>query len=207
MKSSLLLPNTVTPSGLMIVGADNQDTLNDARLAILGQVMRAGNALGIQFDQPKKVIDLYAGTPQQQKNIMVKRSFCEPPPEGVKYQINMVGSRSGSYNFCGDEASSNVIPMIRTAGASGEKSVIIFSQTISNASSLLLTTLVTAMTTAKNNFQHPKQIKTTSAKTFCRSPYREQTHVVRVPESLLPTVYQLLDQARKDVEEAAWLDL
>lgn len=138
MKSSLLLPNTVTPSGLMIVGADNQDTLNDARLAILGQVMRAGNALGIQFDQPEKVIDLYAGTPQQQKNIMVKRSFCEPPPEGVKYQINMVGSRSGSYNFCGDEASSNVIPMIRTAGASGEKSVIIFSQTISNASSLLL---------------------------------------------------------------------
>jgi hypothetical protein len=30
---------------------------------------------------------------------------------------------------------------------------------------------------------------------------------VRVPESLLPTVYQLLDPARKDVEDAAWLDL
>jgi hypothetical protein len=138
MKSSLLPIDTVIPSGLMIVGANNQDTLNDARLAILGQAMRAGNALGFQFDQPKKVIDLYAGTPQQQKNILVKSSFCEAPPDGVEYKISMVGSRSGSYNFCGDEAASNVIPMIRAAGASGEKSVILFSQTISNASSLLL---------------------------------------------------------------------
>jgi len=138
MKSSLLLQDAVIPSGLMIVGANNQDTLNDARLAILGQVMRAGNALGVQFDQPEKIIDLYAGTPQQQKNILVKSSFCEAPPEGVEYKISMVGSRSGSYNFCGDEAASNVIPMIRAAGASGEKSVILFSQTISNASSLLL---------------------------------------------------------------------
>jgi hypothetical protein len=62
------------------------------------------------------------------------------------------------------------------------------------------------MTIAKNNSQHPKQMKTAPAKTFCRSPYREATTVVRVPESLLPTVYQLLDQARKDVEDAAWLD-
>ena len=138
MKSSLLLQDAVIPSGLMIVGANNQDTLNDARLAILGQAMRAGNALGFQFDQPKKVIDLYAGTPQQQKNILIKSSFCEAPPEGVEYKISMVGSRSGSYNFCGDEAASNVIPMIRAAGASGEKSVVLFSQAISNASSLLL---------------------------------------------------------------------
>ena len=138
MKSSLLMQDTVIPSGLMIVGANNQDTLSDARLAILGQVMRAGNELGIQFDQTEKIIDLYAGTPQQQKNILVKSSFCEPSPEGVKYEISMVGSRSGSYNFCGDEAASNVIPMIRTAGASGEKSVVLFSQAISNPSSLLL---------------------------------------------------------------------
>ncbi len=62
------------------------------------------------------------------------------------------------------------------------------------------------MTIAKNNSQHPKQMKTGPAKAFCRSPYREATTVVRVPESLLPTVYQLLDQARKDVEDAAWLD-
>jgi hypothetical protein len=44
------------------------------------------------------------------------------------------------------------------------------------------------------------------AKAFCRSPYREQTHVVRLPESLFPTIYQLLGQARQDVEDAAWLD-
>ncbi len=63
------------------------------------------------------------------------------------------------------------------------------------------------MTIAKNNSQHPKQMKTSPAKAFYRSPYREATTVVRVPESLLPTVYQLLDQARQDVEDAAWLDL
>ncbi|MBP9058970.1 MAG: hypothetical protein KBF98_01490 [Rhodoferax sp.] len=62
------------------------------------------------------------------------------------------------------------------------------------------------MTIAKNNSQHPKQIQTAPAKAFYRSPYREATTVVRVPESLLPTVYQLLDQARQDVEDAAWLD-
>ena len=61
------------------------------------------------------------------------------------------------------------------------------------------------MTTAKNNFQHPKQIKTSPSKTFCRSPYREATTVVRVPESLLPEVYRLLDQCRQDVEGSAWL--
>jgi hypothetical protein len=66
--------------------------------------------------------------------------------------------------------------------------------------------LVTAMTIAKNNSQHPKQIKAGPAKAFCRSPYREQTHVVRVPESLLPEVYRLLDQCRQDVEDAAWLE-
>jgi len=62
------------------------------------------------------------------------------------------------------------------------------------------------MIIAKNNSQHPKQMKTGPAKAFCRSPYREATTVVRVPTSLLPTVYQLLDQARQDVEDAAWLD-
>jgi hypothetical protein len=62
------------------------------------------------------------------------------------------------------------------------------------------------MTIAKNNSQHPKQIETSRGKAYCRSPYREATTVVRVPESLLRTVYQLLDQARQDVEDAAWLD-
>ena len=62
------------------------------------------------------------------------------------------------------------------------------------------------MTITKNNSQHPKQIKTAPAKAFCRSPYREPTTVVRVPESLLPEVYRLLHQCRQDVEDAAWLD-
>ena len=62
------------------------------------------------------------------------------------------------------------------------------------------------MTTANNNSRHPKQIKTNPAKAFCRSPYREQTHVVRVPESLLATVQLLLAECRQDVEDAAWLE-
>ena len=62
------------------------------------------------------------------------------------------------------------------------------------------------MTIVKNNLQHPKQMKTAPAKTFYRSPYREATTVVRVPESLLPEVYRLLEQCRQDVDDAAWLD-
>jgi hypothetical protein len=63
---------------------------------------------------------------------------------------------------------------------------------------------VTAMTIAKNNYQHPKQIKTSPDKAFFRSPYREATTVVRVQESLLPQVYRLLER-KQDVEDAAWL--
>ena len=48
------------------------------------------------------------------------------------------------------------------------------------------------MTIAKNNSQHPKQMKTAPAKAFYRSPYREATTVVRVPESQLPEIYRLL---------------
>jgi len=61
------------------------------------------------------------------------------------------------------------------------------------------------MTIAKNNSQHPKQMKAPTPKTYRRSPYREATTVVRVPESLLPEVYRLLEQCRQDVEDAAWL--
>lgn len=62
------------------------------------------------------------------------------------------------------------------------------------------------MTTAQIKNRQPIQIKAPQPKTYRRSPYRESTTVVRVPESLLPTVYQILDQARQDVEDAAWLD-
>jgi hypothetical protein len=44
------------------------------------------------------------------------------------------------------------------------------------------------------------------SKAYRRSPYREATTVVRVPESLLPSVYQLLDQARQDVEDELIFD-
>jgi hypothetical protein len=62
------------------------------------------------------------------------------------------------------------------------------------------------MTTVKNKTPHLKQKTTPQSKTYRCSPYREATKAIRVPESLLPTVYQLLDQARQDVEDAAWLD-
>lgn len=62
------------------------------------------------------------------------------------------------------------------------------------------------MTTVQIKTRQPIQIKTPAPKSYRRSPYREATTVVRVPASLLPTVYQLLDQARQDVEDAAWLE-
>jgi hypothetical protein len=62
------------------------------------------------------------------------------------------------------------------------------------------------MTNVKNKTLHLKQKSVPPTKAYRRSPYREATTVIRVPESLLPTVYQLLDQARQDVENAAWLD-
>ena len=62
------------------------------------------------------------------------------------------------------------------------------------------------MTNVKNKTLHPKQKTRPPSKAYRRSPYREATTVVRVPESLLPTVYPLLDHARQDVEDAAWLD-
>lgn len=62
------------------------------------------------------------------------------------------------------------------------------------------------MTTTQTKERHLIQIKKPPPETYRRSPYREATTVVRVPASLLPTVYQLLDQARQDVEDAAWLE-
>jgi hypothetical protein len=70
----------------------------------------------------------------------------------------------------------------------------------------IVTMLVTVMTTTHIKTLQSIQIKTPPPKTYRRSPYREATTVVRVPASLLPTVHQLLDQARQDVEDAAWLE-
>lgn len=61
------------------------------------------------------------------------------------------------------------------------------------------------MTNTQIKDRQPKQIKVPLSKTYRRSPYREATTVVRVPESLLPQVYRLLEQCKQDVEDAAWL--
>lgn len=138
MKSENFSNRTTIPSGLMIVGADNQDTLNDALMAILCLAARAGNDLGICFDNYNNIVELHAGTSHQQRNIMAQRRFCEAFPGGVEHQILMVGSRSGSFNFCSDEAAGTVIQTIRKAGDSGRKSLVVFSQSIDSISSLLL---------------------------------------------------------------------
>jgi hypothetical protein len=62
-----------------------------------------------------------------------------------------------------------------------------------------------AMTKIRNGLSQPKQTKAAPVKTYCRSPYHERTHVIRVPESLLPRVHKLLDECRQDVADAAWL--
>ena len=62
------------------------------------------------------------------------------------------------------------------------------------------------MTNSRNGSQQPKQIKPSAEKTYRRSPYREPTHVIRVPESLLPQVRKLLDECRQDVASSTWLE-
>jgi hypothetical protein len=52
----------------------------------------------------------------------------------------------------------------------------------------------------------PKQKAKSARKTYIRSPYREPTHVVRIPESLLPRVRRMLATAKSDVAASAWLD-
>lgn len=51
----------------------------------------------------------------------------------------------------------------------------------------------------------PKQQPAVSPKTFARSPYREATRVVRVPESLVPKIKKMLDEVKQDVADSAWL--
>lgn len=62
-----------------------------------------------------------------------------------------------------------------------------------------------AMTNSRNGSPQPKQIKPKPAQTYRRSPYREPTHVIRVPQSLLPKVRKLLTECRQDVEDSIWL--
>lgn len=57
-----------------------------------------------------------------------------------------------------------------------------------------------------NRSAQPKRSKDSAGKTYRRSPYRELTHVIRVPESLLPKVRKLLAECRQDVTDSAWLE-
>jgi hypothetical protein len=62
------------------------------------------------------------------------------------------------------------------------------------------------MANSRKGLPQPKQIEPKPAQTYRRSPYREPTHVIRVPESLLPKVPKLLDECRQDIEDGAWLE-
>lgn len=55
------------------------------------------------------------------------------------------------------------------------------------------------MTTASNHTSQPKKSQQTPKNAFRRSPYREQTHVIRVPESLLPEVQKMLERCKRGV--------
>ena len=61
------------------------------------------------------------------------------------------------------------------------------------------------MTTAPNRSSQTKQTKEHVFKAYYRSPYREHTHVVRVPDSLMPKLRKLLAECRQDVSDAAHL--
>lgn len=61
------------------------------------------------------------------------------------------------------------------------------------------------MISTRHKLIQPKQNSKRLATAFLRSPYRERTHVVRVPESMLPTVKRMLAQCRQDVADSAWL--
>lgn len=61
------------------------------------------------------------------------------------------------------------------------------------------------MTIKRNSTTQPKQVNQAAAKAYRRSPYREYTHLVRVPQSLLPRIQKMLAECRADVADAAWL--
>jgi hypothetical protein len=61
------------------------------------------------------------------------------------------------------------------------------------------------MPNSRNNSSEMKQIKTVEKKTFNRSPYKEKTRVMRIPESQVPRVQKWLDECRQDVKDSAWL--
>lgn len=69
-----------------------------------------------------------------------------------------------------------------------------------------MTTIIRRRPPSRNAPTEPKQQPAESPKTFARSPYREATRVVRVPESLVPKIKEMLEEAKQDVADSAWLD-
>ena len=138
MKAKKLMFDTTTPAGLMIVGVQNKENLDDVFLAIVSQGAQGGNALGIQFDKHDCIKELHAGTVRHQNYIVAQRKCSEPIPDGVDHQIIMVGSRCGNFNFCSDEAATQVIEAIRSAGEKSQRPLVVFSQSINDTRSLLL---------------------------------------------------------------------
>jgi hypothetical protein len=69
-----------------------------------------------------------------------------------------------------------------------------------------MTVVVSCRPSRCNGSSQPKQQSVQAAKTFRRSPYREATRVIRVPESLVPKVKRMLAAAKADVADAAWLE-
>ena len=59
------------------------------------------------------------------------------------------------------------------------------------------------MTTVPNRLSQTKPTKKHVFKAHSRSPDRELTHVVRVPDSLMPKLRKLLAECRQDVSDAA----
>jgi hypothetical protein len=137
MTYPLIPSNSIIPPGLVIVSSKCKDILDDARLAITGQVLNAGKSLGLQFGAYDKVVSLYSGKPHQHKHVLARHRYCEVPPEDTEHQIIMLGSRA-NFNFCGDEASTTLKPMIRAAEKGKRPTAFIFSQTVSDINSLLL---------------------------------------------------------------------
>lgn len=66
--------------------------------------------------------------------------------------------------------------------------------------------MVKATSPQRNSTAQPKQPNSPVKTAFRRSPYREHTTVIRVPNSLLPRIQKMLAECRADVADAAWLN-
>lgn len=66
--------------------------------------------------------------------------------------------------------------------------------------------MVKATIQQRNSTLQPKQLSNPMKSKFRRSPYAEQTWVIRVPASLLPRIKKMLAECRAGVANAARLN-